>query len=223
MSRKDDVFALTIADLDLPILTANNLVKFVLNRTSMRSAELTQGTATITVEDVVRKVDEGGKVFYGAHRDRFMQKLVERGLSVLDWDELPKATLTPKVIKSRSKREWLDLPAIHLTNRMLIETVAGVSRHHESIRTFRVRELLALSEDPKRAAAIERDLLHLNRKGYLSLRAVLEEIGFTQKDGPFMRIEDPTKEDEKLAREYGITPSTAKLFRRIAIAKGWIS
>lgn len=227
MLRSETVFAMSLTELDLPPLTTHAFVRFIFNRPDVPERELIYGSATITIGEVISMIEQRDDRVPGKTRmDAFKAKLVEHGLSTLDWSRLPQSSITPEVIRSRSKEEWLMLPALYLkaVTTPLLEVVSGMRRYESGIKKITVAELLRLcSAEGQNISRIQSLLLRANKVGYLATKRMLMEIGFVHSDGPFMQAEEVRAEAMALAQKHRLNLAEAELVLRIARVENWVN
>jgi hypothetical protein len=141
----------------------------------------------------------------------FNQKLIDLGLTRLDWIHLPQSTMENVKL---SMSEWLDQPIV------LLGTLSGVAvrmLHERKSPTMTVGDLLSL--DVPEEGYYLRDCDRSFRKTHQKLR----ELGFKREDGVFMRTySKPTKDEvvREVISRTGLTHRQATNFVHTAAKVG---
>lgn len=149
-----------------------------------------------------------------------MKKLMELGLTHLDWHLLPTSTIQPGMLEALSKKEILKLNAFalgtitkiamaHVINKL------GNSRGDERRRHLTVADLLNFKQDDSK------DCVSL-KKSFRETAKKLAALGFRYEDGPFMRYRSRRLYVETLVHEEGLTPKEAERFTQIADKRGYL-
>lgn len=104
----EKVFAKKIDEVDFHLITKTHIVEFLLGRKPCK-AELQEAFRTYTLGQVVEKVDRYGR------RQRFQplfaRKLLELGLTRIDWMALPQKTVSPEDLGALPRKELCALSA----------------------------------------------------------------------------------------------------------------
>lgn len=218
---KEDVLALTVADLDLPTQTANWVVERVRKDTS--SKERKKLWKEVTIGEVIAAYPPYEWTSSNRHRrsivvDRFYKALVDRGLTRFDWLYLPQSTLTMKVMKSLPLTDWLDRPAFLLGT--LSGTALRIIAWRDGVDQFTVRKLLCYFDE--RSYDGDR-LIRYSTASFVATRTLLTKLGFRYEDGSFMQVETRRKLAEWLAKEFKLGARQAAKTVAVAEAVRWVS
>lgn len=142
-----------------------------------------------------------------------MWRLVEMGMTHLDWNMLPCSTVTPAMLK-RLKKEELLKQSILVLNTLSSTAAWAISEqlgYGSDWHKVTVGQLLNV--DVKRGG-IARSLSNTRR--------LLRELGFSYKDGVFLQFRTRRKLVESLMRDEAISRKTANLVAIIAAKQGWV-
>lgn len=227
---KDEILALSIADLNFPVHTANwgaDMARETWRDTPRPASptarlQLLKRIAVREVLDALPPYAESEayrkKYLYtpSVHEVRFFEKLGELGLTRLDCLYLPQWTVTLEVLRSLPREELLEKPAILLgtLTSAAIDHIWGNTRSELTVRT-----LLAF---PDRSEWKVRCLLENCKTSITKTRTLLRKLGFNYEDGTFMRMGTARKHAEDLAARREIGMRTAMTVVRIARKEGWI-
>lgn len=143
---------------------------------------------------------------------RFMEKLIEFGLTKLDWAHLYHSDSKPVLLL---KEKWLD-QSIYLLDTLSVNAFRKLGNVMRKLpRTVTIRELLTLKDgnghgwERSREVTIER----------------LRELGFTNADGPFIPPDAGERKDfllNSLIAEDQLTKPMAEKVVSIALRRGWV-
>ena len=231
MSLKEDIYKLAIADLNLHPNTANRLVQRVHGR------NLHPVSAALRSETTVFQVVETFGDYRGGYSPTsteraFMQKMVELGLTRLDWICLPQKSVTVEALKACPEKELLAKaalvlgePSFQMLGRIVDYIRPGLFGEEGRAGTLTVGELLQLkAADPSLQSDLEQDLRTNYRAGVLRTRKFIEEIGLSLPTRLERFMHFGTRDDlhDRLVTTYQLDHGRADRFIHIAMKEGWI-
>lgn len=232
MSLKDNIYKLSVADLGLHPNTANRLVERARTLPRPDREDLVGLRHRVTVSEVVETFGDYRGGYHASSTERaFMQKLVELGLTRLDWICLPQKSVTVEALKACPQDELLAKPALVLgdPSPQMLNCIADYIHpdewsEHGRADKVTVGELLKLEAAKGRQRELEQELRSKYRAGVLKTRKFIEEIGINL---PF-RLERFmyfwTREDlrSQLMEKYTMSYGRADHVIEIAAKEGWI-
>lgn len=169
---------------------------------------------------------------------RVIDVLVKAGFTRLDHPWLPQETLTLKVMRTRTKEEWLNMPLYFLGTLTLlglteVTWLCGKGNlpgywargsNKDDLRSVTVRDLLTICEtrEGRPYPEVTPCMLWENRvHSMANTQKLLYELGFTYEDSPVMQYGTDRKAIEGLMERHKISKRTARMVIRIAHGEHW--
>ncbi len=231
---KDEIMALTLSDLTLTAQARKTLIQCYVwqeiaedsQKTRMQRHQLAKST---TVGQMIEAMDREQEENLRRNslcpddsaRKQFKSELVKRGLTRLDWIQLPQASLTLKCMQSVSREDWLTKPVILLgtiPERIISDITRVIVDDYKSSRvrpTLTIQELL---ECPKKYCHS-----HISELQVAKTRLILRQLGFTYEDGWFMQFGSKRELLNNWMNQHSITKKEAEMVFVIARKEGWVS
>lgn len=164
--------------------------------------------------------------------------LAKAGFTRFDLAWLPQETLTLKVMRTRTKEEWLDTPLYYLGTlpRAALASIAYFlgkgdvpnrwyrNSNKDQLRSVLVRDLLAINIDYQSMYDSGTGMYTLwwNREQSMNnTQQLLYKLGFTYEDSPVMQYGTDRRAVELLMGRHKISKRTARMVIRIAKREGW--
>lgn len=149
--------------------------------------------------------------------ETFIMRLIELGLTQLDWIELPKDTVTLEMLKIVGKKRLLNRSILLLKgpSNVVIRKLEDV--HNKPTSEVTIRDLLDTSRRTLDEVASNCEQSIGNTRKNLVL------LGFKYEDGIFMKEKTRRYLAETLVKQEGISMKTARKIVEIAIKRHWMS
>lgn len=147
----------------------------------------------------------------------FIERLVELGMTQLDWIELPNSTITLEMVAKLGKKKLWEQSVLLLKapSNVVIRKLESI--HEKPAPEVTIEDLLATTEHAL-------DEVASNCARSLSkTRATLKLLGFKYEDGIFLRENTQRYLAETLVKQEGVSRKTAQKVVEIAIHRGWVS
>ncbi len=232
MSLKDKVLAMKFQGLGLHWQTTEFMACDA--RRGLGKLDTQLPTSEITIGQIIQGY---GPYTPGTHAGdgmrKFKVKLVELGLTRLDWLCLPKSTVTLEMLCGLPREQLLVSPALlldtcspYLFFAILQASPTGLSeKKMEKFAEMSIAKLLrfdkGLTADTKVALAYKlRNSYHFG--GVVRTREALRTLGFGDSDGRFMTFGRRDVELKRLARARGLSLEQADLALTVARDEEWI-
>lgn len=243
--KKEKVLALSISELGFTSDARNLWVEQVLQHgdpnfqrdfSEKGLRTLKEWAQKLTVRELMEAIDaeraKRGESRYkrrlGSAEKQLIDKLVECGLTQLDWVELPSSTVTTDMLQRLGKENVCSLPArvlCTLSQRALHFLGCEVLQNYSpSPPDFTIQNLLnvplgGLGKGVWSTSGIWKQF----NTSVVKTRQKLREIGFRYEDGPF--LQDGTKRQlvESLMEEDGFSRKMALRVAEIAEKRRWVA
>ena len=152
----------------------------------------------------------------------FSQKLVELGMTQLDWIALPNSTVTTTMLKRLGKEKLRSLSVLVLDT--LSSTALERLRWHtkKDVRETTIQDLLDFNplEDRRH---MDRSFVRSFAQSFLNTRNRLLELGFRYEDGLFLQVGTKRQLAEDLMKTESLSKQMAYKFVEIAAKRRMVA
>lgn len=161
--------------------------------------------------------------------------LVKAGFTRFDHPWLPQETLTLKVMRTRTKEEWLDTPLCFLGTvpRAALERIAYLLDRTNNPRwasesemySVTVRDFITICDEKEDTPSHKYTSPYLLWRGHkqtmTNTQKLLYKLGFEYVDSPVMQYGTDRKAIEQIMHRHKIGKRAARMVVKIARAQGW--
>lgn len=229
--KSEQIMALSLAELGLSAKGRNNWTQCVLKQRDPDFDEfaygrgysrfLQQQSEQITVGELIKTLEEHWQPIpkdLRMHARNLQRRLVELGLTQLDWVALPNSTINHQMLVKLSKED-LRKRSILLLSTLSLPSLLGITRDlRKCTRDTTIEDLL--NYDPFEGEMRPRLVMNLFglmfEKSFKSTRQLLIECGFRYEDGIFLQAGTRRQLAEDLMAKEGLSKKTAYKFADIA-------